>query len=84
MTISDHFRKMADALDHNKDRPFGGAFVAVIPSIEDGGEPTVLDLLILDSKQNAGQFWGLLQAKCKLALDEINAVERSGQAFGRR
>jgi hypothetical protein len=84
VTISDHFRKMADALDHNKERSFGGAFVAVIPAVEEGGELTVLDLLILDSKQNAGQFWGLLQAKCKLALDEINTLERSGQAFGRR
>ena len=50
--IAGHFRKMADSLDHNKERPFGGAFVAVIPAVEEGGEPTVLDLLILDSKQN--------------------------------
>jgi hypothetical protein len=71
---------MADAIEQNAERGFGGAFVVIPP--EDGGDP--FETLILDSKQNAAQFWILLKSKCEMALTESDQKQRVGQAFLRR
>lgn len=77
---SDRFRKMADAIDKNAEGSFGGAFV-VVPPVE-AGEP--LETLILDTKQDAAQFWMLLKTKCDIALGELDAKQRTQSTFGRR
>ena len=75
-----HFRAMADRLDHNVDSAFGGCFVVVPPT--DGGDP--IETLILDSKQDAAQFWMLLKTKCDIALGELDAKQRQASTFGRQ
>jgi hypothetical protein len=71
---------MADAIERNAEGTFGGAFVVIPPA--DAGEP--LETLILDSKQDAAQFWMLLKTKCDIALGELDQKQRSQAAFGRR
>lgn len=75
------FHAMAARIEHNAHARFGGAFVIVPP--EEGGNP--MEVLVLDESQNAAQFWMVLNAKCKQALDEIAAKEAaSGMGYGRR
>lgn len=71
---------MADAIAKNADGPFGGAFV-VAPPTPEAGEP--LETLILDSKQDAAQFWMLLKTKCDIALGELDQKQRTQATFGR-
>ncbi len=80
MSNADRFSKMAAALDHNSASGFGGAWVVVPP--EGGGEP--IETLILDSKQDAAQFWSLLQAKASVMIAEIEEKKRTQGAFGVR
>lgn len=82
--LSDAFRKMADAIDHNDGKlPFGGAFVIVPPSNENE-PPHPLSLLILDTTNNPAQFWGTLKAKADLTIRQLDDVQRMGQGFPRR
>lgn len=79
--VSERFRKMATDIDRNAESAnFGGAFVVVPP--QDGGEP--IETLILDSKQDASQFWSLLQAKAALMIAEIEEKKRVVGTFGGR
>lgn len=71
--IAARFRAMADAIELNKDGPFGGAFVVVPPA--DGGD--VLETLILDNRQDPGQFWLFLKTKSET---EVNAVDQKARA----
>ena len=73
------FKAMEQLLEKN-DGQFGGAFVVVPPP--GAGEP--IETLILDAKQDPAQFWTLLKTKCDIALGELDAKQRAGQAFGRR
>lgn len=74
------FRAMADAIDRNAEGSFGGAFVVVPPP--DAGDP--LETLILDSKQDAAQFWMLLKTKCDLELAALDQKQRTKATFGGR
>jgi len=71
---------MAERLNHNPDSPFGGCFVVVPPN--EGGDP--IETLILDSKQDAAQFWMLLKTKCDIALGELDQKQRQAATFGRQ
>lgn len=78
---SDYFRKMAAAIDHNAEKGnFGGAFVILPP--KDGGD--VVETLILDSTQDAAQFWTLLKTKCDVQIRKADEASRHGQAFQQR
>lgn len=72
------FDKMSGQLVAAENAPFGGAFVIVPPT----GDP--MEVLILDSRQDAGQFWGILQAKCAMALREIDLANNQAAFGGRR
>ena len=75
------FHAMAARIEHNANTRFGGAFVIVPPA--EGG--AALEVLVLDESQNAAQFWMVLNAKCKQALDEIAAKEaQNSSIYGRR
>ena len=79
--IAELFTKMAETVLHNADAGFGGAFVIVPP--RDGGDP--LAALILDNKQDAAQFWILLQSKCQAQIAALDSANRQQQAgYGRR
>ncbi len=71
---------MAAAVEHNGDGRFGGAFVVIPPA--EGGDP--IETLILDSHQDATQFWSLLQAKAALMVQELEEKKRLTGAFGGR
>lgn len=75
------FRRMADAIEHNENSGFGGAFVIIPPP--EGGSP--IETLILDSKQDPVQFWVLLKSKCDIQITLAEQAARSQQAgFGQR
>ena len=74
------FQRMAERMSVNGNEAFGGAFVVVPP--ENGGDP--IETLILDSKQDAAQFWMLLKTKCDIALGELDAKQRQASTFGRQ
>ncbi len=78
VTSPERFRKMADAIESNAERGFGGAFVIMPPE----GDP--IETLILDSKQDPSQFYMLLKTKCDIALNELDAKQRQAQGFQRR
>jgi hypothetical protein len=69
---------MADRLDHNADAKFGGAFVIIPPTGD------AQDMLILDNSGNPAIFWGTLQTRVQLALQEIAESERQSGAFPAR
>lgn len=79
-SIADRFRKMAERLDHNAADGFGGCFLIVPPA--EGGE--VIETLILDSKQDATQYWILLKSKCEAEIVRLDQGNRTQQGFGRR
>jgi hypothetical protein len=70
---------MAQAIDDNADRPFGGCMVIIPPPFADG-KTEIIETLILDSTQDWSQFWGLLKAKADVALREADKQERQGLA----
>ena len=78
VTSPERFRKMADAIESNAERGFGGAFVIMPPE----GDP--IETLILDSKQDPSQFYMLLKTKCDIALNELDAKQTQAQGFQRR
>lgn len=73
------FKRMYSRILANSQETYGGAFVIVPP--KDGGE--VIETLILDSGQDAAQFWGLLKIKCELALAQIDEQQRATQVWRR-
>ena len=77
-TPAEALRRMADAIDANAERPFGGCMVIIPP---DG---TIIDELLIGSSKDATKFWGLLKATVDIALREQADAERQGVAFGRR
>lgn len=75
------FFAMSKTIVSNESNGFGGAFVIVPPA--EGGE--ALSTLIVDANLDPAAFWGLLQAKCTLALKEIEDKQRQKNAgFGGR
>lgn len=78
---SDLFRKMAERIELNKDEAFGGAFVVVPP----GDESEPFSSLILDAESDPSSFWGILKAKCDIALSKLDMAERQKKSgFGIR
>lgn len=78
--VSDKFRQMADRIDHNAASGFGGACVLVLP---DQNRRTI-EILVLDSTADVGQFLGAVSARIKLVAEELDAQQKQNQAFGRR
>lgn len=77
--ISDAFRRMADTIDHNEGKPFGGAIVVVVPSTQEGGEPEIFDTILL-GRGNAIIFWESMKKVVQDATDRLNNMERRSAA----
>lgn len=73
------FRNMAAKIELNSNEAFGGAFVVVPP-----GEGDPFSSLILDSDADPASFWGVLKAKCDIALSKLDMAERQKKGFGVR
>ena len=71
--ISDVFRRMAEDIDHNSTRTFGGACVIYPPG---GGE--LIEFLTVGTADLA-QFYGTIQTRLTIQLAQLKAQE--GQAF---
>jgi hypothetical protein len=77
-TPEGHFRRMAELIEHNDAKDFGGAFVIVPPL----GENAMVQLT-LDPKQDVAHFFMLLQTKISQALEEIKQREARSHFGGR-
>jgi hypothetical protein len=77
--IADRFRKMADQIEANKEYPFGGAFVMVPPQ---DLEP--VELLILDTRQNAHQFYANIKTLGEERAMLLGEEELRRKAYGVR
>ena len=77
--LAKKFTDMAEAMQLNGNRNFGGAFVVVPPA---GGD--VIHTLILDSGQDVAQFWALLKTKAEMALAGLDEMQRNQAGFGGR
>lgn len=66
---SDRFRAMAERIDRNPSE-FGGACVIVPPG---GGEP--IQFLLVDPKSDVAQFFGTLQSKIAVVLEEMRSQQ---------
>lgn len=73
------FAKMAEYITHNEAATFGGACVIVPP----GGTPPI-EMHVLDSAQDAGQFWATLSTRIKMEIDAIDTKKRMEMGYGRR
>ena len=74
---SDRFRQMAVDIDHNAERPFGGACVIYPPS--GGGEP--IEFLTVGTGDIA-QFYATIQTRIQIVLEGLKRQE--GQPFARQ
>jgi hypothetical protein len=83
-TVSDRFRRMAESIDHNDARanpmPFAGAVVIVPP--KDGGDP--VELLLLDEKADAAQFWATVLTRIQMRIAEIQDQQQKAMGVYRR
>ncbi len=76
--LTKELRDMADRIEANGVAYFGGCFV-VLPPL--GFDP--LSALILDNKQDAAQFFGMLKTKCDIQLATIDEQQRNTRGYGR-
>ncbi len=72
-------RRLADTIEKMDADAFGG--VAAIVPPQDGGDP--IELLIVDPKKNAAQFYATIKTRLETQLDDLNTTMRSQQAFRR-
>ena len=78
--VSAILRRMADAVDRNKDAVFGGLAVVIPP----GNTGSTIETLILDSQGDAAQFFSTLQSRITIQLVELQTAQRMNQGFGGR
>jgi hypothetical protein len=72
---SDTFRAMAERIDRNPTE-FGGACVIVPPG---GGDP--IEFLLVDPKSDVAQFFGTLQSKIAVVLEEMRSSASRQQTW---
>ncbi len=74
---SDKFRAMADSIDNNEGKPFGGAVVIIPPG---GGD--AIEMLVLDSREDALQFYTNIKTMAELAYNELLQKEQQKRVYG--
>ena len=79
IAVSEPFTKMAERIDHNADAKFGGACVLVPPG---GGK--ALELLMLDTAEDEGQFWATILTRIQTAIAEADQKKLANRGFGAR
>lgn len=72
------FRKMADAIDHNKGSTFGGAAVIIPP-----GDGEIIEVLLLDSQGDVAQFLATVGQRLKNIAQKLDDDARRLGGFGR-
>lgn len=61
------FREMAERIEHNKDAPFGGAFVII------DKQGNKVETFILDEDLGLAQFWAIINTRCVMKLKDIES-----------
>jgi hypothetical protein len=74
---SDRFRAMADAIDLNEGKPFGGAVVIIAP-----GDDSPIEMLILDSREDALQFYMSIKTMAEVAYNDLLIKRQNNKVFG--
>lgn len=72
------FRAMADLLERNQDQGYSGCAVITHPDGE------TIELLMLGSKDNEGQFFGTLMQRIQMLTQKIDDHNKKQVAFGPR
>ena len=70
-------RRVADQIDKMDPDTFGGVAVVVPPA--ESGEP--IEVLIIDPKKNAAQFYATIKTRLENDLGELEVRMRNAQAF---
>jgi hypothetical protein len=74
-------RRMADHVERNASaNSFAGLAVIVPPAT--GGD--AIEMLILDSKGDVGQFYATVSSRIQMAVTELEEARRRQQGFGPR
>ncbi len=73
------FTKMAAAIVHNAESPFGGAAVIVPP-----GTSQPIELVQFGSNADDGQFWATLLTSIQMRMKKIEEQQMVGRTFGIR
>ena len=73
------FQVMTQSIIHNAGGEFGGACVIVPP----GGGKTI-ELLMLDSAADEGQFWSTIMTRIQMAIAESDKKLQQSRTFGVR
>jgi hypothetical protein len=74
---SDRFRAMADAIDLNVGKPFGGAVVIIPP-----GDDVPIEMLILDSREDGLQFYSTIKTMAEVAYNNLLVKQQQNKVFG--
>lgn len=68
---------MADTIDLNEGKSFGGAVVIIPPK---GGTP--IEMLVLDSREDGMQFYTSIKTMVEIAYNELLQIEQQKRTFG--
>lgn len=82
VNMPDPFKDMSERIAHNEGQSFGGAYV-IVPPTSNNLNISPIEVLVLDTQQDAAQFFMLLQTKIKTVLEQIDLEERKRAGFGR-
>ncbi len=74
---SDKFRAMADSIDNNEGKPFGGAVVIIPPG---GGD--AIEVLVLDSREDGLQFFSNIKTMADVAYNKLLQEEQQKRVYG--
>lgn len=74
---SDKFRAMAEAIDLNEGKPFGGAVVIIPP-----GDDAAIEMLVLDSREDGLQFFTNIKTMADVAYNNLLQKEQQKRTFG--
>ena len=78
MSHAEKFREMAAAIERNPEEAFGGACLIISPSGQ------AVSVVILDGSKEEGQFWGLVQSRCQMAVAEVQSKQQQANIYNRR
>lgn len=74
------FANMQELIRRNEAHAFGGAAVIIPPM--NGGDP--IELLMLDTSNDAAQFWSTIKTRIEIILEKLAEQQRIASGFPRR
>jgi hypothetical protein len=74
---SERFRKMAESIDLNEGKPFGGAVVIIPP-----GDGPAIEILTMDSREDGLQFYSNIKTLADIEYNNLLKREQEKRVFG--